>query len=201
MTLPRWRRVNRGAALAIPSVAIGVLAIAPAVAGAYTSASSRPDGGVIAIRLVDRARIARRELGAVKRALTVQVDRDLDRYWPAGRLRFARSGWTITIEPSNEVEREDGLHSINQEGRPYALVAHSYDWTVALSHELLELVTDPYLNRWIGDRLTEICDPVQNVDYVIDGVRVSDFVFPGWFRTVRRAGAYLSWTRPTRPPT
>jgi hypothetical protein len=59
---------------------------------------------------------------------------------------------------------------------------------VTLSHELLEMLADPWIN-WCaigGDGqiyALEVADPVEadNLGYEIDGVLVSDFVTPAWF--------------------
>lgn len=70
-------------------------------------------------------------------------------------------------------------------------------WSVAASHETLEMLVDPDLNQLVGAphptdrgkrvlRPREVCDPVQAHSYVIDGVRVTDFVTPEYFATARR---------------
>ncbi len=61
-------------------------------------------------------------------------------------------------------------------------------WTATLSHELLEMLADPWIN-WCATGndskiyALEVCDAVEADDlgYDIDGVRVSDFVTPAWF--------------------
>ena len=70
-----------------------------------------------------------------------------------------------------------------------------------LSHELLEMIADPGINLYAlgyyiaGDRHMkafigyEVCDPVQDKTYVIDGVQVSDFVVPEWFEENRKPGS------------
>jgi len=57
-------------------------------------------------------------------------------------------------------------------------------WTMTFSHELLEMVTDPYADTAIFDRdryELEVCDPVQFQAYPIEGIWVSNFVLPEWF--------------------
>lgn len=116
------------------------------------------------------------------------------------------------------------------------------DWSVAASHELLEMLADPsgttavvgpsladrkleagappdkivkdeatYAEQGLVEYLKELCDPVQCSSYEIDGVGVSDFVLPSFYKpyatgvqysfrgTVERpfgvlAGGYISWT-------
>lgn len=56
-----------------------------------------------------------------------------------------------------------------------------------LSHEVLELIADPFCNTWSDDTLGgvdtsfELCDPVESDSYTIDGVAVSNFVLPSYF--------------------
>jgi hypothetical protein len=60
--------------------------------------------------------------------------------------------------------------------------------TVTLSHELLEMLPDPWIN-WCAQGsdgkiyALEVCDAVaaDRLGYEIDGVLVSDFVTPSWF--------------------
>ena len=74
------------------------------------------------------------------------------------------------------------------------------DWSVSLSHEILELIANPHVNlRVRGPRPSfapksgeegvrtnfvyyhrEVCDPVQE-PYTIDGLQVSNFVLPLYF--------------------
>ena len=72
-------------------------------------------------------------------------------------------------------------------------------WTMALSHEVLELVGDPMNNltvqgphphdhRCMVFHTFEVCDPVQSESYEIDGVIVSNFVLPGWYTKGDAAG-------------
>jgi len=73
---------------------------------------------------------------------------------------------------------------------PFALVGCvDSNWTVVFSHEVLELLADPWGKRmarrpkenqiWI----VEVCDPCEadNFAYDIDGVNVSDFILPAYF--------------------
>jgi hypothetical protein len=62
-------------------------------------------------------------------------------------------------------------------------------WTVTFSHEYLEMLADPNINLCAFDEHAhrlyayEVCDAVEadKLGYDIDGVTVSDFVYPGWF--------------------
>jgi hypothetical protein len=65
-------------------------------------------------------------------------------------------------------------------------------WTIALSHEAIELAGDPMNNLLVqgphperGQHLVfhmfELCDAVQDEHYELDGVKVSNFVLPSYF--------------------
>ena len=92
-----------------------------------------------------------------------------------------------------------GYHDRDPQGRPYARVfagpvlEHGGDWVAGelsvasvISHEVLEVVIDPFVNLWADDgsgRLyaLEVADPVEADTYRIGGVTVSNFVLPSWF--------------------
>jgi hypothetical protein len=76
-------------------------------------------------------------------------------------------------------------------------------WAVTASHELLEMLGDPGINRAVFVPPThhpyreglifayENCDACEadEFGYDIDDIRVSDFVFPAWFEPFRAPGS------------
>ena len=63
-------------------------------------------------------------------------------------------------------------------------------WTMVASHEAVEMVGDEWVNldvaRILGDGSLELwprelCDAVQGVGYAVNGVMLSDFVYPEYF--------------------
>lgn len=63
-------------------------------------------------------------------------------------------------------------------------------WSSVVSHEVLEMLGDPWINIETRRRLSngvvelwprELCDAVQGDKYVIDGIPVSNFVLPEYF--------------------
>jgi hypothetical protein len=125
--------------------------------------------------LVNDAGVA---LPRVERALEAQA-RQLHRYWGTPLVRFAAGGWTINLQASSDGVAS-GSHSVSS-GQPYANVQAGYGWTQIASHEMLEMLTDPWGDHRIAGRLAEVCDPVEHVGYDLDGITVSDFVLPAWF--------------------
>jgi hypothetical protein len=99
-----------------------------------------------------------------------------------------------------------GMHSLDDGGRPFAkifmgsIARDGGDFTVVLSHEILEMLADPWGNIMVllkhswdqssGDLYKrEICDPVQDSIYQIDGVDASNFLLPAYFQK-ESAGPY-----------
>jgi hypothetical protein len=184
------------------------------------------------ITLVDETgRIDHATLAAVAAALQIQVDRDLVPEWGgeavigAGTRDGVGRSWRVSVlDPARVPAGLAGVH-LHDAGQPFALVAISERWTVAASHEVLEMLVNPYGRRFVsgpslepGTRgravqyLHEVCGPCQTFSYVIDGVEVSDFVLAGYYqpgsagpvdRMARLAGpfdvptgGFLSWLDP-----
>jgi hypothetical protein len=104
-----------------------------------------------------------------------------------------------------------GVHLNAFTRQPFALVAASDAWTVTLSHEILEMLADPYGNRLVaaarlGDEqqrvkyLVEICDPCQSRWYPVNGIPVTDFYTPRFFDPVGIDGVRYSFTGALRQP-
>jgi hypothetical protein len=106
-----------------------------------------------------------------------------------------------------------GLHLNAFTRQPFALVQASADepWTVTLSHEILEMLADPYGNRLIAavrlgedqqrvKYLVEICDPCQTQWYPVNGIPVSDFYTPRFFDPVCIEGIRYSFTGALKRP-
>src|SRR5262249_49900421 len=63
------------------------------------------------------------------------------------------------------------------------------NWTATLSHEALEMLIDPWIDCTARGVVNgkpalvayEVCDPVENDEYRINSIAVSNFVMPAWF--------------------
>lgn len=81
-------------------------------------------------------------------------------------------------------------------GNPFGLVKYGGGWTITASHEIIEKLVNPWLDRQASkvdvdqdglaneDLLMEIADPVQANAYSIDGVMVTNFVYPEYYTDV-----------------
>src|SRR5215475_4837639 len=142
------------------------------------------------------------QVEAMLPALQKQVSNDFKSYWELDcTLTFLSRGqsltqgwWQIVIIDNPDQAGALGYHELSSIGTPLGKVFAKLDiesgssWTATLSHELLEMLADPWIN-WCAvgadSRIyaLEVCDAVENdkLGYEIDGVLVSDFVTPAWF--------------------
>jgi hypothetical protein len=101
--------------------------------------------------------------------------------------------WTLYLKDTTDVPGEGGYHQLDASGVPtaFAFVKNStIPWTVVVSHELLEMLADPYIdsstfymeqNNQELMVIVEVCDPCQANTYKKGDILVSDFVTPKWF--------------------
>jgi hypothetical protein len=142
------------------------------------------------------------QVEAVLPALQKQASIDFRAYWQQDcTLSFLPNGqaltggwWQIVIVDNPDQAGALGYHEMTSQGTPLGKVFAKLDmqsgssWTVTLSHELLEMLADPWIN-WCAmgsdSRIyaLEVCDAVEADDlgYKIDGVLVSDFITPAWY--------------------
>jgi hypothetical protein len=124
----------------------------------------------------------------------------------ANRLRSA-VGEQPAARLLDEFERGSlgGIHLNALTRQPFALVSASDAWTVVLSHEVLELLADPYGNHVVAAAhptrpeqrvkyLVEVCDPCLSLWYPVNGVPMADFYTLRYFDPVRVDGVRYSYT-------
>lgn len=100
-----------------------------------------------------------------------------------------KGAWNVYVD-----DRKGDYHTVNSKGGlPIAYchvsgVSQDY-WTNTVSHEVLEMRTDPYVDQTYthpdgSTGYVEVCDACEQNDqgYRISGVLMSDFVFPSWFK-------------------
>ncbi len=137
-------------------------------------------------------------------SLQRQVSRDFYAYWEIDcSLTFLPKNqaltpgwWQIVLIDSPDQAGALGYHEMTSNGTPLGKIFAGLDiqsgssWTVTLSHELLEMLADPWIN-WCAQGsdgtiyALEVCDAVEAdaLGYEINGVLVSDFVTPSWFES------------------
>jgi len=150
------------------------------------------------------------EVRATVAALQTQVHRDFAPVWgiDADLVCVPRSSpppadaWEVVLVDDPDVPYAMGSSDLTATGLPrakvFARLAAQIEggWTLTTSHMLLELLANPRANLTVlrassdtAGRLYaySICTPCSGNanSYEIDGVRVSDFVFPAWFEAFR----------------
>ena len=132
------------------------------------------------------------------------------------RLPGRRGDAVIYLQDRASLAGAEGYHAANDGDIPFGFVfldickAQGDPWSLGLSHEAIELVADPMNNLLVQgphpfDRhhlvfhMFELCDAVQDEHYELDGVKVSNFVLPGYYVRKLRwpARATTSWAAPT----
>jgi hypothetical protein len=162
-------------------------------------------------------------------ALNLQVTRDLPQFWPVTATVFYLPNpkkipagvWPIQLVKTLPPD-EGGFHS-DKHKQPYAKVIASTEdttWTIDVSHEILEMLVDPYGNRMqssvaieiVGGKiqdgtgqfgyLVEACDPCEDNSYAytINGVAVSDFITPHFYDPMVTPGTRYSFTGAIKGP-
>lgn len=144
------------------------------------------------------------QVKAVIPALQKQVTDDFRAYWDVdATLTFlpktevlTAGWWQIVIVDDPDQAGALGYHELSAQGTPLGKVFAKLDiengqsWTCTLSHELLEMLGDPFIDTCkeaVDGKLyaLEVSDAVEadELGYQIDGVLVSDFVTPRWFNS------------------
>jgi hypothetical protein len=173
------------------------------------------------------------DLAHVAAALQQQVDQ-VRGYWkhvpaavvtadPAAAAELSRRPRHVRIVDRSRAGL--GVH-LDYKGVPYAEVSATPDWVTTASHEVVEMMVDPYGHRFAKgpsvnpadggvevSYLVEVADPCEAITYELGGVTVSDFVTPAYYsgapgrrdhlgavkgRLEVLAGGYISWVGPDR---
>src|SRR4051812_39696815 len=143
------------------------------------------------------------EVATIVGALQKQVDNDYARAWgtvakleflPKDQLTGWENKWNLVVLDTSDEANALGYHDLTPDGLPLGKCFAKTDQlagsqlSVTMSHELLEMLGDPDINLQAPDEHGRIyayenCDAVEadEIGYEIDGVLVSDFVYPEWF--------------------
>jgi len=102
--------------------------------------------------------------------------------------------WQVVFLDDADAANALGYHDLTKNGQPISKVfvkttiAAGQKVSVTASHELLEMMIDPGAQLWAQNTdgrfyAYEMCDAVENEEYTIDGISVSDFVHPSFFES------------------
>jgi hypothetical protein len=168
----------------------------------------------------EKSKITMRELSGVAAALQKQATRDLGPIWQVESTvtAFQRledlplDYWPVIIKDDIGDPSAAGYHE-DKNGQPFALVQYSKGWTLTASHEVVEMLVDPFGRRMVAGNspvqkqgrvrfLVEACDPCEAETYAyrINGILVSDFYTPHYFDPTRSTGVRYSFTNAITEP-
>lgn len=152
------------------------------------------------------------ELVTVAAALQKQATRDFQPIWGvrANVSAFADlehmplDYWPIIVKSDLGQSNAAGYHE-DDLGEPCALVLLTDDWSVTASHEMLEMLADPWGRHLVAGQspeeptrrvkfLVEVCDPCSDKSYLVNGVAVADFYTPNYFAPVASKSVSYSYT-------
>jgi hypothetical protein len=161
------------------------------------------------------------DLDRLLRALQTFVDRCVAPVWgtPANLVRstgFVRGMWALVFRDKADRRGQVAYHDLTPDGFPVAKVfvtsarESGRSLSAVASHELVEMLVDPAINLWSrgkGRRTLyayEAADPVDGLEFKINGLPMADFVYPSYFEGFRTVGSaqfdYLDRVRrPFRP--
>jgi len=163
------------------------------------------------------------ELVKVSAALQKQATRDLAPIWNMSatvdsfdKLSDVPLGYWPVIVRDDIVAKWQaaGIH-LDDSGQPFALVQASDDWSLTASHEVLEMLVDPFGERLVAglapkeaknqkrvEYLVEVSDPseAEEFGYTVNDVLVSDFYTPAFFDPVKATGVRYSFTGAIQAP-
>lgn len=153
--------------------------------------------GVTRIACINKAKT---DLGIPFRELTAALQKCYDEhFFPVWgfpvKLYTTRKAkptdWQLVYFDDADAADALGYHDLTKNGQPVSRVfvrttlLGGEKVSVTACHELFEMAIDPVANLWAERGRTqyayEMCDPVEEDTFFVDGVEMSNFVYPTWF--------------------
>jgi len=154
------------------------------------------------------------DVARVAAALQRQATRDFAPLWDVAatvdafpQLENVPVGyWPLIVETDINTPGAAGVHE-DKNGQPFALISMSDSWSLTASHEMLEMLADPFGKRVLPGKspmsgqgrvefLVEVCDPCEGdaFAYTVNDILVSDFITPHFYDPKQAAGVRYSFT-------
>ncbi len=147
-------------------------------------------------------------LDALIAAMQIYVDQFVAPVWgtPAKLIKsknFVKDAWAIVFLDDADTPGALAYHDLTPEGLPLSKVfvrttiQNGEKVSVSTSHELVEMLVDPAINMMTTgpDPKTmyayESADPVEALNFKVNGIPMSDFVYPAYFEVFRKAGSVM----------
>ena len=161
-------------------------------------AAQAAQGGPVTISCINKATV---DLGVPFDKLTSTLQKCFDQYflpvwgYPVKlyNTKAAKpSEWQFVYFDDADAAGALGYHDLTQNGQPISKVFVKTTLedhqvvSVSACHELFETVIDPIANLWAQavdgtEYAYEMCDPVEEDTFAVDGILMSNFVHPSWF--------------------
>jgi hypothetical protein len=133
-------------------------------------------------------------------ALRKQLQRDFVPIWGCPASLYVTKkpkpkDWQVVFLDDSDAAGKLGFHNLTRNGVPVSKVfvvngiLSGQKISLIASHELLEMLIDPGAQMWARNgkegqlHAYEMCDAVEAEEYEIDGIAVSDFVYPSFFES------------------
>lgn len=109
--------------------------------------------------------------------------------------------WAIVFLDHADHAKALAYHHLTPEGYPQSKVfvktttANKTAISMAASHELVEMLVDPSMNLEVmkpDGKLVhryEVADPVEDLHFMVNGIRMTDFVYPAYFESFHKPGS------------
>ncbi len=113
---------------------------------------------------------------------------------------FVKGAWAMSFLDTADVRGALGYHDLTPDGLPLSkifvktTVDDGQKVSVTACHELAEMLVDPAINLCASDQkgaiyAYESCDAVEELEFPVNGIPMSDFVYPAYFEGFRKAGS------------
>jgi len=139
-------------------------------------------------------------------AMQEYVDKHVAPVWgtPAKLVKskgFVKDAWAVVFLDDADEPGALAYHDLTPEGLPLSkvFVRTTIDdgelVSVSASHELVEMLVDPAINLMTlgpdpkATYAYESGDPVEALSFPVNGIPMSDFVYPAYFETFRKANS------------
>jgi hypothetical protein len=161
-------------------------------------AAQAGQGGAVSIACINKATV---DLGVPFDRLTAALQKCFDQYflpvwgYPVklyNTKAAKQSDWQFVYFDDADTAGALGYHDLTKDGQPVSKIfvkttlADNQLVSVTACHELFEMVIDPIANLWAeagdgSEYAYEMCDPVEEDIFAVDGIEMSNFVHPSWF--------------------
>jgi hypothetical protein len=146
------------------------------------------------------------DLDALIAAMQAYIDNHVVPVWstPAKLVKstdFVAGAWAMVFLDDADTPGALAYHDLTPDGWPLSKIfvrttLQNKDLvSVSASHELVEMLVDPAINMYTSgpDPKTmyayESADPVEELNFPVNGIAMSDFVYPSYFESFRKPGS------------